>query len=72
MRYKIVTFRGYEYEADVTEAIEKALQRLEEIQGDFANDNTIWWVRIEDTEKGLFKLLTSIDFGQTSFTHWIK
>lgn len=70
-RYRVVTFRGYEETEELDQAVEKGLKSLDEIQRTF-KDSTIWWVRIEDKEKGILKLITSCEPGQLNSTHWIR
>lgn len=57
MRYRIETYRSYEYEEDCVKAIEIAARRLQDVVNDNPKEREHWWVTIIDTtgvQKQLF------------------
>lgn len=72
MRYRIETFRGYEYEQELEKAISTAELRLKEVVKDQPAHRELWWVEIIDSAGLLNKLIYSTDEGQTASTPWLK
>lgn len=48
-KYKVITFRGWEYARTYPEAIRIAYSRVKEIYKDFPSQPGIWWARIDYT-----------------------
>ena len=71
MRYKIYSFRGFDFADSFEKAWEIMDKMLDEIREDgFGTE--LCWIVILDTHKNLKKIISSIEAGQHDSTIWIR
>lgn len=71
MEYKCFTFRGFDFADDFEKAWHIAERMLHEIRQDGFGIE-FCWVVIEDLSTNKKKIISSVEDGQYSSTHWLK